>query len=457
MIDNNFLLQNDIAKELYNNIKGLPIIDYHNHLDPKEIYENIPFKNISNLWLSHDHSEWRLMRFAGFSDHEDDPLSNFINFSKAVESAYLNPVFHWSHMELKTFFKVEEQLTKENAKRVYNQANKYLKDNPLRPRDLLKDMNVESLCTTDDLSSDLKYHKLLADDDNFNIKVLPTFRPDKLFTFESTKFYAVIEELNEVTDKNIINLSMLEDALIDRIIYFNINGCKLSDHGITHFVYHSVTIEEANTIFIKRNQHKQVSNVDIEKLNCYLLGFFLREYASVGWTVQYHIGALRNNNTKMYEKYGNDAGYDSISHHDFVDDLNKFFDSIYKEYTLPRIIIYPLNKSLYEAVATLCSNFSEDKPGKIQLGAAWWFHDHLSGIEKQLSVFAEYLHINYFMGMVTDSRSFISFVRHDYFRRVLANFIGKKVEDGLIPSNMKQLIELVQNISYYNSKKFLDL
>jgi len=457
MINDDFLLQNETAKTLYNSIKDLPIIDYHNHLDPKAIYENIPFQNISKLWLEGDHYKWRLMRFAGINESSNDALVRFANYTEAIEHAYLNPLYHWSHMELKTFFNVEDQITKSNALKIYDKANKYLSIKESGPRELLMDMKVEALCTTDDLCDDLKYHKLLAEDNSFNIKVLPTFRPDRLFTFNSNDFNQVIKDLNDTTNTDITNIDLMKSALIKRLYYFNKFGCMISDHGITHFIYHTVTQDEANDILTKRIKQNDISNVEIEKLNSFFWKFLLKEYEILGWTVQFHIGALRNTNTKKFNLLGRDAGYDSISEHCFVDDFNNYLDDASKDSELPRIIIYPLNVALYEAVATMCNNFSGDVPGKIQLGAAWWFHDHKTGIEKQLTVFAEYLHINYFIGMVTDSRSFLSFVRHDYFRRILANYFGEKVEKGLIPNNIKQLIVVLQNISYHNSKRFLNL
>jgi len=460
MIDNDFLLQNEVAKEIYNNIKDLPIIDYHNHLSPLEIYENKPFDNITNMWLQHDHYKWRLMRFSGIKEENITNINNkfeaFSSFVKSIEKAYLNPLYYWSHMELKTFFNVNEYLTRENTKEIYEKANRYLKNHPKGPRELLKDLKVEALCTTDDLNDDLKYHELLEKDPNFSIKVLPTFRPDKLFSFDTQIFEENIIKLEEKTSIKVIDLNSLEKALSIRLDFFENHSCQLADHGISYFKYHQTSFDQANEIFLKRYNNLSLTILEIEILNSYLLGFFLNEYSLRNWTVQYHIGASRNNNTIGYENIGVDSGYDSITNHHFVDDFNRFLNDINTKCTLPRIIIYPLNSASYEATAAMCANFSEGLKGKIQLGAAWWFLDNKRGIEKQLNIFAEFLNLNYFIGMVTDSRSFLSFVRHDYFRRILASFLAEKVEKGLIPKNMKKIAELAQNISYNNTKNFIN-
>ena len=458
MYNNDFLMHNETAKTLYKSVKNLPIIDYHNHLEPKEIYENLPFKNISKVWLENDHYKWRLIRFAGVKFEKDDSdLNKFKAYASALETAYLNPLFDWSHMELKTFFGIDKNITKENAEDIYNEANKFLEKSLITPVKMLEDLKVEILCTTNDINDDLKYHKLIEQKKDINIKILPTFRPDNLFSFDENTFKETIDKLQMNTNNNITDIKSLKKSILMRLDFFSDNFCKLADHGITDFKYFEVDVKEANDILIKRLNNSNITLLEIGKLNVFLLRYFLKEYFLRNWTVQYHLGALRNRNEKGYIKMGKDSGYDSISSHSYVNDFNLFLNEVNLEIGLPRIIIYPLQSYLYEAVATMCSNFSENEIGKVQLGAAWWFNDHVSGIEKQLSVFAEYLHINYFLGMLTDSRSFLSFVRHDYFRRVLVNFIGEKVEKGLIPKDMNKLIKLVQDISYNNSRNLLKL
>ncbi len=460
MFDNNFLLQNETAKELYKTIKNLPIIDYHNHLNPQEIYENRHFTNIADMWLKDDHYKWRLMRFSGVDEDNitnfKDKYKAFLSYAETIEKAYLNPLYFWSHMELKEFFEIDKLLSKETAKEIYDEANDYLRLHPKGPKELLTELKVETLCTTDDLNSDLKYHQLLEEDKTFKVNVLPTFRPDNLFTFDELLFEKTIIKLENIMEFKINSLALLEKALNQRLNYFDKHRCQLADHGISLFKYQHTTFMEANAIYQKRYSNQKLSLLEIERLNSYLLSFFLNEYSLRNWTVQYHLGASRDNNTVGLINSGKDSGYDSINTHQFIDDFNAFLNDNNEKCTLPRIIIYPLNSALYEATAAMCANFSKGLIGKIQLGAAWWFLDNKRGIERQLSVFAEFLNLNYFIGMVTDSRSFLSFVRHDYFRRILANFIGKKVEEGLIPYEIEKLNDLVKNIAYQNSKNFLD-
>lgn len=439
-------LTNDISKKLYSRIKDLPIIDYHNHLDPKEIYENKPFENISDIWLDHDHYKWRLMRYSG-SSSQGSSLERFKNYASAVENAFLNPLYDWTKMELDMLFGIKEPLTSENAERIYNQTNNYLKETPFGPRDLLEKFNVEVLCTTDDVTSDLNYHQLIKDVDT-SIRVLPTFRPDRLFHKDFKG--VVLEELSSIEKHSIRTLDSLEEALINRLNHFEEVGCKLADHGITNFEYYKTNKSCASVLF-ENYLEDSLSEDELVRLDSYLLSFLMNEYTKRKWTVQLHIGALRNTNQLEFEIYGKDSGYDSISGKNFTNKLTSFLNDINKKSGLPRMIFYPLNSTQYEEIAVMCGTFSGDVPSKLQLGAAWWFHDHKTAIEKQLTVFAEYLNINHFMGMLTDSRSFFSFVRHDYFRRILVNFIGSKVD-----AEFSQLEKVVKNIAYENSKNYLD-
>jgi len=447
----NFLIKNETARRLYNHVKDLPIIDYHNHLDPKEVYENKPFTNISDMWLLHDHYKWRLMRYAGIESHKENKLDRFLDMVKGVENAYMNPVKDWLQMELDFYFGIEEELTSNNALEIYRKVNKVLQNNPFGPQELLKKSRVEVLCTTDDIMSDLYYHKKIKDDDSIKTKVLPTFRPDKLFTDDIIEFKELLAKLGDVT-----NLSQLEKAIQERIAYFDTVGCKLSDHGITKFEYSYCTKEEAETCFLNKIENN-TSDSEIIKLNGYILRVLMSEYNKRNWTAQFHLGALRDTNNMELGKYGKDSGYDSISGYNYTNQLTEFFNDVYATNALPRVIIYPLNSNHYEEITVMCANFTNGEEGKVQLGAAWWFHDHAIGITKHLEVFSSYLNLSNFMGMLTDSRSFLSMVRHDYFRRVLCNFIATKIENGYIGSSEDQLIKLVQRISYSNSKNYLEL
>lgn len=456
-INEKFLLNSDLALELYNEVKDLPIIDFHNHLDPKEIFENIPYTDISNIWLDFDHYKWRLMRNSGideaFITGDESELSKFNSYTSALENAYMNPLYHWTHMELKQYFNITEVLTSENSKDIYEKVNEQLKSNPRGPRDFLAEMKVETLCTTDDLLSDLKYHKLIKDDRKIKINVLPTFRPDRLFSQDDSVFQDVIKGLEKATKITISGISTLMKALSSRLDFFQENGCVFSDHGLTELNYHVITKEDASAIIKRRLLKKKVTKKEVEAFNVYLLKFFLIEYGRRNMVTQLHIGALRNMNISMFNKLGKDAGFDSISDYNYIEDINSLLSEVGNHFELPEMIIFNLNSKDNEALASVCGNFSKGKPGNIQLGAPWWFNDNFSSIEKQLVVYSEYLNISTFKGMLTDSRSYLSFVRHDYFRRILCNFIAEKVLLGNIPHNSGVLKKLLVDISYKNIQK----
>ncbi len=460
-INDEFMLQTPLAIKLYDKIKDLPIIDFHNHLNPQEIYENRTIENISDAWLSADHYKWRLMRFSGFNEEKITNTKNlreqFNAYATSLEKAFLNPLYHWSHLELKRYFGITETLNSHNADSIYDKANAYLHGVNKGPRDLLMDMKVEVLCTTDDINDHLVYHKLLREDDSFDIKVLPTFRPDRLLSFDTEQFTDVIEGLRSLTSIPIKSLQDLKKALKVRLDFFAKNGCKIADHGLVTLDYYEVDEVTAKKIFLDRIDGKHVTAEDISKLNIYLLKFFASWYVENQWTMQMHIGATRNNNLSMYRKLGRDSGFDSLGDQTFVDDLNKLLSELEDQAGLPRMVIYNLNPRDNEALASLCGNFSKDIPGKIQFGPAWWFNDHFGGIEKQLDVYSVYLNLSHFIGMLTDSRSFLSFTRHEYFRRILANYIADKVNLGHIPNDDRLLSEMLTGICYYNSKIFFGI
>jgi glucuronate isomerase len=454
----NFLLQSEHAIELYSHIKNNPIIDFHNHLSPMELYKNTPFTDITDVWLKHDHYKWRLMRASGIDESHitgtTSKKDKFLAYAKALDMSYLNPLYHWSHMELKTYFGIEDVLTEDNAEMMYDTINKHLQQNPIGPRDLLQQQNVQVICTTDDVNDDLEYHRLLQADDTCMITVLPTFRPDSLFRFNDDGFSDVISLLERNTSVTITGMTTLATALMKRLDYFQDLGCVAADHGFTDYSYKLVTKEEASSILKKRLMNYLLTEKEVQKLTTYLLKFFIKEYASRDMVCQLHIGALRNTNKKMFHQLGKDAGYDSLSDNNFINDLNDLLGEINELYGLPKLILYNLHPKDYEALASLCGNFTSDTPGKIQLGAAWWFNDNMRGIIRQLDAYSEYLNLSTALGMLTDSRSFLSFVRHDYYRRILCNYIAEKVELGFIPNNPRKLKQLVQKLSYTNAKTY---
>jgi glucuronate isomerase len=460
-INEQFLLQNKLAQDLYKHIKNLPIIDFHNHLSPQELYENKPYKDITDVWLKHDHYKWRLMRASGIKEElitgSSSNKEKFKAYAEALEMAYLNPLYHWSHMELKSYFGITDLLTKDNSNVLYDTINKSLQDTNTGPRELLHQQNVEMICTTDDLNDSLEYHKLLQNDLSCKIAVLPTFRPDSLFKFNDESFFQVIHKLQRNTSTTISGITTLASALSKRLDFFQSLGCVAADHGLTDYSYQQVTKEQASSILKKRLLKEELNKKEEQQLTTYLLKFFIKEYTARNMVCQLHIGALRNTNQKMFETLGRDTGYDSLSHNNYVNDLNNLFSEINEHYGLPKTIIYNLHPKDFEALASLSGNFTSDTPGKIQLGAAWWFNDNMRGIIRQLDAYSEYLNINTALGMLTDSRSFLSFVRHDYYRRILCNYIAEKVELGYIPNHLSSLKKLVENLAYGNAKTYFNI
>lgn len=461
MINDDFLLQSELAKQLYKEVQDLPIYDFHNHLSPREIYKNEPFKNITNMWLDHDHYKWRLMRVSGveetFITGDASELDKFKAYAGALEYAYLNPLYHWSHMELQKYFGIDTILTSENAEEVYNKANAYLANNEVGPRELLKQAGVKTLFTTDDLNDELEFHTLLKEDSTFDIQVLPTFRPDSLFDVNSDGFFDVITLLEKSTQTTISGITTLATALSKRLDYFNSIGCTVADHGLSNLGYEVVAKSDASKVLKKRLMQYKVTTREANQLRIYLLKFFIKEYAIRDMVCQLHLGASRNNNDRMFASLGKDSGYDSISDASFTDNLNLLLNEIHSHYPLPKMVLYNSNPRDNDAIATLCANFSCKLPGKIQFGPAWWFNDYKKGITNQLTAYSAHLNLSTFVGMTTDSRSFLSFVRHDYFRRILCDYLAKEVQQGMIPNDRKRLVKLVQDISYNNSKNYFNV
>lgn len=458
MITEDFLLQTALAKKLYQSVKDLPIIDYHNHLDPKEIYDNHPIMNVGSIWLEHDHYKWRLMRQAGIKEatitgHTDYALK-FYGYVKALEKSYLNPLYHWSHMELKKYFDIDDVIKTSNAENIYHKINQTMIQNPRGPRDYIEESNVEALCTTDAVDSSLEYHIKLKD---YAVKVLPTFRPDSIVLINSDQFLETLKNLEKLEGIKIDSFDDLLEVLKTRVAFFNEVGCVLADHGISVLEYHEVSPSLAKHIFDKKMTSQIITDAEELRFQIYMIQFFMKQYKKYNWTAQLHIGALRNNNKKVFEEMGRDAGCDSLADQSYLGDLNKLFSELEYEDALPKTIVYNLNPKDTAGLASVCGNFFSTEPGKIQLGAPWWFNDHFEGIINHLKVQSSYLSMNQFVGMLTDSRSYLSFVRHDYFRRILCNFIAERVLLGHIPNDEESLIELVQNISYYNSKNYLGI
>lgn len=462
-INKDFMLNSELASILYHNYAcKLPIIDYHCHLDPQKIAEDYRFSSITELWLGGDHYKWRAMRTNGVD--EEYITGNASDWQKFEKWAYTvpytmrNPLYHWTHLELKTAFGIEELLSPKNAKEIYEHCNNLLKLPEYSVRGLLKKYNVEIICTTDDPIDSLEYHKKLKLDD-FGINVLPAWRPDKVIGVENPEtFIMYLEKLSNVSGVQINTFNDLVDAIQNRHDYFNLNGCRLSDHGIEEFYFEDYTDVEINNIFCKVRLGNKLEEKEIKKFKtCMLLILAEMDYNS-GWVQQFHYGAIRNNNSKMYELLGADTGYDSIGVFNSAKSMSSFFDCLCKKNKLSKTIIYNLNPSDNEVVATMIGNFQEGPyAGKIQFGSGWWFLDQKDGMRKQMNCLSALGLISRFVGMLTDSRSFLSYPRHEYFRRILCDLFAEDIIRGVLPiSEMKFISRIIENICYYNAKEYFE-
>jgi len=458
LITDNFLLQSKVAETLYHDYaKAMPIIDYHNHLSPKLIAENQPINNLTEAWLDGDHYKWRGMRANGIDEHfitgNASLKERFYKWAETVPYTLRNPLFHWTQLELKRYFDVDEILQPETSDAIYEKANAILQHKT--PTQLLADMNVEVVCTTDDPSDDLKYHKQIAKAD-FKTKVYPTFRPDELFFIAEAKFEAYLKKLGASENKTINNYEQLIDVLDARIHYFNENGCRLSDFGVGDaLVIESFSSDEVAAIFSKRLKGESLSTLEINKFRSSLFIYFGKKYHEYNWVQQYHLGPIRNNNSRLSEQVGSDVGCDSIGDYQMAEFMSKLFNTLESTDQLAKTITYNLNPAQNEVFATMMGNFQTGGiPSKMQWGTSWWFLDQKDGIEKQLNTLSNMGLLSRFVGMLTDSRSFLSFPRHEYFRRILCNLIAEDVEKGLIPNDLAFLGNMIQDICYHNAKAY---
>ena len=460
-ITKNFLLENKTAERLYHNYaKNLPIIDYHNHLPVKEIAENKNFDNITQIWLYGDHYKWRAMRTNGvdekFITGKSSDWEKFLAWAQTVPFTLKNPLYHWTHLELKNPFGISNKLLNNNtAKEIYKHCNKLLQTNDFSVRGLLKNFKVKFLCTTDDPLDSLEYHRKLKKD-KFNIKVFPAFRPDRGMAVENLKQFSLwFSKLQEITNIQINSFQKYIDAIRLRHDFFNKNGCRVSDHGIEVPYAEDYTQQDIEKIFQKLLSSKELNKEEIlEFKSAMMYEFGVMDYEK-GWIQQLHIGALRNNNTRMFNRLGSDTGYDSIGDFNIAASLVKFLDKLDKSDKLAKTIIYNLNPKDNEVIATIIGSFQGGKiPGKLQFGSSWWFLDQKDGIEKQLTSLSNMGLLSKFIGMLTDSRSFLSFSRHEYFRRILCNMIGDDVEKGFLPDSDELLVPLIEGICYYNAEKY---
>ena len=456
----NFLLTNDVAIKLFHDYaKTMPIIDYHCHVSPKEIYENKQFKNITEAWLYGDHYKWRAMRSFGIDEKyitgDSSDYEKFVAYAKTISRSIGNPLYHWTHLELQRFFGVYEVLNEKNAPAIWDKVNKLLQGEGYRVRDLIEKSKVTTLCTTDDPTDNLEYHIKLKASTDFTGNVLPAFRPDKGLGIDKPGFVQWIEKLGRVSEKVIESYTEFLAALESRIRFFHSVGCRVSDHALDYVPYKEASKEEVAQIFLKGLKSDAVSLEEEEKYRAYTLILLGKLYSQLGWTMELHLNAFRNNNTRMMKKLGPDTGFDSINDSKITYALSRLLDTLESENALPKTILYSLNPNDNYAIGTLLGCFQgTEAVGKLQFGAAWWFNDNKDGMIDQMKALGNLGLLSTFLGMLTDSRSFLSYTRHEYFRRILCNLIGEWVENGEVPDDLEMLGEIVQNISYNNANKF---
>ncbi|MEG6570079.1 glucuronate isomerase [Thermoanaerobacterium thermosaccharolyticum] len=459
-MDEDFLLNNETAVKLFHDYASKsPIFDFHCHLNPKDIYEDIRFKNITEVWLYGDHYKWRLMRSNGVDERyitgDADDYSKFLEFAKTIPMAIGNPVYHWTHLELQRYFGINELLNEKTAPVIWEKVNSMLNSSEFSVRNIIKKSNVKILCTTDDPTDSLEYHKLLKEDDSFDVRVLPAFRPDKGINIDKDDFKDWVKKLGEVCGKAIESYDDYLDALNSRLEFFDSYGCRLSDHALDFVAYEESTKEEVDEIFKKALKGEKLSQIEVDKYKTSVLQFLGKRYKELGWAMQLHIAALRNTNTRMFKKLGPDTGYDSINDVNIAYPLSKLLDSLESTGSLPKVILYTLNPKDNYVLAALMGSFQgEGIPGKMQFGSAWWFNDNIDGMTEQMKTLANVGLLSKFVGMVTDSRSFLSYPRHEYFRRILCNLIGEWVEKGEVPDDIDLLGKIVQDISFNNAVNY---
>jgi glucuronate isomerase len=457
-LDINFLLNSQTAIHLYHNYASkLPIIDYHCHLNAKDIALDSKFKNITQIWLGGDHYKWRLMRWCGVEEHyitgEANDKEKFLMWARTLSKAIGNPLYHWSHLELQRYFDYNGVLNKYTAEEVWNLCNKKLAQ--MNARNLIEKSNVTHICTTDDPIDSLEWHRQIAEDPSFTVKVYPTWRPDKAMNLEKQDYLQYIDKLSDVSGVSIDSFDTLLEALKERMNFFSSMNCKISDHGLDYVMYVPASEDTVNRIFTKRLQGEHLSEEEIQQFKTAFLISVGKIYHELGWVMQLHYGCKRDNNTERFLAIGPDTGYDCISNFTPGAQLADFLNALSAYEQLPKTIIYSLNPMDNAVIDTIIGCFQDSSAvSKIQHGSAWWFNDNKTGIKEHLTSLANNGYLAGFIGMLTDSRSFLSYTRHEYFRRILCDLIGSWVEQGEYPQDYDTLGEIVSDISYYNAKNY---
>lgn len=459
-MDENFLLETETAQKLFHEYAATtPILDYHCHINPKEIAEDRKFDNITQVWLGGDHYKWRFMRSCGVEEKyitgDASDKEKFFKWAECVGKAIGNPLFHWSHLELQRYFGYYGVLNKNTAEEVWNLCNEKLQDDSMSVRNLIRQSNVTLICTTDDPVDSLEWHQKIKADESFEVKVLPAWRPDKAMNIEKPEYLDYLATLSQVSGIEIKTFADLKTALTNRMEFFASQGCCVSDHALEYVMYEPASDEEIEEIFANRLAGKPVCKTCELKFKTAFMLFVAKEYNRLDWAMQLHYGCKRDNNELMYQSLGPDTGYDCINNYAPSAQMADFLNALIKTDQLPRTIIYSLNPNDNEAIGTILGCFQDSTAvGKIQQGSAWWFNDHKVGMQNQMISLANLGNLSGFVGMLTDSRSFLSYTRHEYFRRILCNLIGNWVENGEFPCDWETLEEIVRGISYNNAKKY---
>lgn len=459
-LDGDFLLESETAKRLYHNFADkMPIIDYHCHLPVEQIANDINFENLTQIWLYGDHYKWRAMRANGVDESyctgDKTDYEKFEKWAETVPYTLRNPLYHWTHLELQRYFDVHEILNPESAKKIYNECTKRLQTKEYSVRNLLRKMNVKVVCTTDDPTDTLEHHQKIKGND-FEIKVFPAFRPDKAMNVDNVNdFNSYIKKLEKVSDISIKSFQNYLDALKKRHDFFATMGCSVSDHGLEYIYAEDYSDEDVENIFNKIRNGKELSANENLKFKSAMLHIFAIWDCEKGWVQQYHLGAFRNNNTRKMKQNGPDTGWDSIGDYSQGKSMVKFLNRLDSNNELAKTIIYNLNPSDNELIASMTGNFNDGTiPGKIQFGAAWWFLDQKDGMTKQINALSNMGLLSRFVGMITDSRSFLSYPRHEYFRRILCNLFGEEIESGELPNDLNWTGKIIQDISFNNVKNY---
>lgn len=465
-MDKDFMLHNDTAKKLYHDFAAdMPIFDYHCHLSPQEMYEDKPFESITQIFLDGDHYKWRYMRSMGLDEkymtghrtgNQQSDFDRFDAFCSALQYGIGNPLYHWTHLELQRYFGIDTVCRKDTAKEIFDKANEVIKDKKMSPSYLINNSNVAVICTTDDPIDSLEWHKKIAEKGHIKAKVLPAFRPDFMINIDKPTFTPYIEKLASAAGMAINSYDDMIKAAYNRIDFFHEAGCRISDHALDGVPYCEGI--DTDAVLKKAMGGEKITDDEIKGFKSSVLIDLAKKYTELDWAMQLHIGALRNNNTRMFDILGADTGFDSIADYSIAQDLSNLLNAMEKTDNLPKTILYTLNPKDNYVIGTMLGNFQgAGSGGKIQFGSGWWFCDQRDGMTDQMKALANLGALNKFVGMLTDSRSFLSYTRHEYFRRIMCNILGTWVEDGEFPCDMDTLETIVKGISFENAKNYFGI